>query len=337
MDRKVNRKKFEEFLNTIEPTVFVPLEENGMTFFREWKGEEINYSYDNAMIPPKEVFLPQAQSLFEYRVEEGISLTLRESKKDRAIIFGIRPCDADSLALLDEIFLEDEVDTLYSERRKNTLLLGLACEEPLLNCFCTSAGGSPSSKKNLDALITRLDEDHFYLETSSEEGEDLISANDDLFDSPSKGERKKKEEIQTAAKEIISREIDFDRIPPKLEESWEHPIWEEACKRCIECGICTYFCPTCYCFNLKDVTYPDRVERVRVWDSCQFPLQSLQTSGHNPRGEKKERFRQRIYHKFKYFHDNYGKYACVGCGRCLDRCPVNIDFIHILKEMEEQT
>jgi len=59
----------------------------------------------------------------------------------------------------------------------------------------------------------------------------------------------------------------------------------------------------------------------------------LHGSGHNPRTSGKERMRQRIMHKFKYFVDNFNAPACVGCGRCIKNCPVNLDVREILADI----
>jgi predicted aldo/keto reductase-like oxidoreductase len=45
--------------------------------------------------------------------------------------------------------------------------------------------------------------------------------------------------------------------------------------------------------------------------------------------------RQRIMHKFNYFVDNFGQTACVGCGRCLINCPVNMDIREIIEAIKE--
>jgi ferredoxin len=36
-------------------------------------------------------------------------------------------------------------------------------------------------------------------------------------------------------------------------------------------------------------------------------------------------------HKFNYFVDVFGEIACVGCGRCIRSCPVNLDIRDIIK------
>jgi ferredoxin len=73
---------------------------------------------------------------------------------------------------------------------------------------------------------------------------------------------------------------------------------------------------------------------MRNWDSCMFPLFTLHASGHNPRGEKVQRVRQRFMHKLKYYVDKYKNgVACVGCGRCVQYCPVNIDIRQVIQIM----
>ena len=56
-------------------------------------------------------------------------------------------------------------------------------------------------------------------------------------------------------------------------------------------------------------------------------------SGHNPRPDQASRYRQRVMHKFAYTVSNVGETFCVGCGRCISHCPVNIDIREILEEV----
>ena len=74
--------------------------------------------------------------------------------------------------------------------------------------------------------------------------------------------------------------------------------------------------------------------RIRNWDSCMFPLFTLHGSGHNPRDTKIHRVRQRFMHKLKYYVDKYDSgIQCVGCGRCVRHCPVNIDIRRVCELM----
>jgi ferredoxin len=120
--------------------------------------------------------------------------------------------------------------------------------------------------------------------------------------------------------------IDLDGINEKLEKNLLSSLWENLALPCVGCGICTYLCPTCHCFDISDETGRGRSGiRLRTWDSCQYPQFTLHTSGHNPRPLRYQRMRQRIMHKFSYTVANTGRIFCVGCGRCIENCPVNLD------------
>ena len=104
---------------------------------------------------------------------------------------------------------------------------------------------------------------------------------------------------------------------------------------CLGCGTCAFLCPTCTCFDVvdEDDHYNHRGKRIRLWDTCQFCIYTQHTSGHNPRDSIIERCRNRILHKFSYYPKNYGMLGCVGCGRCIQLCPVNNDLRDIIKKI----
>jgi len=103
----------------------------------------------------------------------------------------------------------------------------------------------------------------------------------------------------------------------------------------LACGTCTYVCPQCHCFNIEDRLLLDGGERVRAWDSCMYPGFTIQASGHNPRPDQAARWRQRIMHKFEYLPRNVGLYGCVGCGRCILSCPVQLDIRQVLDRVRQ--
>ncbi len=115
-------------------------------------------------------------------------------------------------------------------------------------------------------------------------------------------------------------------------ELFNASFWEDLQFACINCGVCTFLCPTCWCFDIQDEVCGEKGCRVRLWDSCMFPLFTLHGSGHNPRAQKLQRVRQRFLHKLKYYVDKYHNgVACVGCGRCVQFCPVNIDIREVMR------
>jgi ferredoxin len=111
-----------------------------------------------------------------------------------------------------------------------------------------------------------------------------------------------------------------------LEASFGAPLWETLGRPCLGCGICTYACPSCSCFDVGDSGDAACGERCRSWDSCTFGLFTRHATGHNPRAGQAARYRQRVLHKFSYYPQTHdGELMCVGCGRCLTLCPVGMD------------
>jgi predicted aldo/keto reductase-like oxidoreductase len=42
-----------------------------------------------------------------------------------------------------------------------------------------------------------------------------------------------------------------------------------------------------------------------------------------------------MMHKFDYFVENTGAIACVGCGRCVRDCPVNLDIRAVIEAIRQ--
>jgi ferredoxin len=207
-----------------------------------------------------------------------------------------------------------------------------ACTHPDPSCFCLALGGGPCSQEGSDLLLLDLG-DRYLVEAASEKGRLLLEH--ESFEGADE------ESIGNA--ENMKQTAEFQMQPPavwdgvaaegmeeRLEALFDDPAWNDLTESCLSCGICTYLCPTCHCFDISDEAGPGTGERIRTWDSCQFPLFTRQASGHNPRPSAKERFRQRIMHKFSHLPKNVNMTGCVGCGRCVTECPVNLDFREVL-------
>ena len=67
-----------------------------------------------------------------------------------------------------------------------------------------------------------------------------------------------------------------------------------------------------------------------IRDRCQGALCFAIAGGHNPRPTQAARQRQRYMHKFLYYPEREGAALCVGCGRCVEQCPVNIDIREVI-------
>ncbi len=166
--------------------------------------------------------------------------------------------------------------------------------------------------------------DHYLAKALTEKGQTLLKTAgwDEETDGQSLFESKK----DAAEAKIVSR-IETDNLSGTDTLALHGAaFWEDISFACINCGTCTFLCPTCWCFDLQDEVHGKSGKRLKNWDSCMFPLFTMHTTGHNPRGTKLQRVRQRFMHKLKYFVDKYNTGTmCVGCGRCVRQCPVNID------------
>jgi ferredoxin len=255
-----------------------------------------------------------------------------EKVTQKRVLLGVRPCDARANLLLDNVFAaEDYEDVYYTNKRENTVIIGLGCRQPLSTCFCTSFGGGPFSKEGLDILLVDIG-DKYLVDIVTDKGRRILT---DEFKEATEQEIKLAGKIKSRAEKRIKSPIKIEGVKEKLDSMFEDSFWERLSEKCIGCGVCSYLCPTCHCFDITDEAKNSRGRRVRNWDSCMFPLFTLQASGHNPRPTGKERMRQRIMHKFNYFMENYEQPACVGCGRCIRDCLVNMDIRKVLKEIVE--
>jgi sulfhydrogenase subunit beta (sulfur reductase) len=142
-------------------------------------------------------------------------------------------------------------------------------------------------------------------------------------------------EIEAKAVARLSEIEPVAGIEAMLPALFENAVWAEVSEKCLACGTCTYNCPECHCFFIEDRLFADSGERVRGWDSCMYPMFTQQASGYNPRPNQAARWRQRTMHKFEYLPRNVGLYGCVGCGRCVQSCPVRLDIRHVLRRLRE--
>ncbi len=272
-----------------------------------------------AVEPIKKFFLEPSTWITEHEYEEGFSVkTLRQEDKKR-IVIGVRPCEARGLVLLDNIFDSDYKDSFYITNRNRTTIIGLACNKPNASCFCTSLGSSPSEILGIDALLFDID-DSFVVEIITEKGKSLLGS---LGEELRALDEKKLDALRVEQKNLVKKQI---KVPDTLDSTFESDYWQGVSLSCVSCGICTYLCPTCHCFDLVD----EERKKLRCYDACSFGDFTLEASGENPRPTKKERYRQRVFHKFDYFRKNFGVNLCTGCGRCIRYCPVKIDIADIV-------
>jgi ferredoxin len=329
----IKKSELSNFLDKLtgQYQVLAPVKKGLEFYFQPIRsGVQADLSYSNSVTAPKGILFPQSETLFNYDVQ-GETADMQEClDTGKKVIFGLRPCDAKSLVLLDKVFHGEKYqDPYYLSRRANTVLVGLGCGEPRGTCFCASLDGGPFGTEGLDLLLVDIG-DKYVVEVVSEKGASFLTgASLPLADKDDRAAAAKAKETAFQA-----CTINLEGLKEKMDVNYDDPVWGFLHEKCLGCGACTYSCPTCHCFDILDEVKDSTGCRVRNWDACMFPLFTVHGSGHNPRPTGKERFRQRFMHKFKYFVDNYGAFACVGCGRCILNCPVNIDIRQVLADIK---
>jgi len=339
-NKKINKKDTGKLLSqwSKEFTVLVPSKEGDVTKMARWDGMDTGFMewYRNTVIPAKACLFPPMEEMFYFQKDsEGYRLELPASNGQKQMIFGIRPCDANALAILDEVFADAYEDPYYLSRRKNTLLVGLGCTRPYDSCFCTSLGSGPAFSANVDIMFANIG-DEFLIEAVTEAGKELIARAHGLGEA-TEADGARAKEAKEASYQKVTRKVDTADIGDKLLACFENEdYWEKVAAKCISCGICTLLCPTCYCFDISDELIKKQGTRFRSWDSCGFAVYTKMPM-ENPREEKWRRVRQKVCHKYEFYPMNFNLIACTGCGRCIRLCPVNWDITQTLNSLPSKT
>ena len=308
------------------------------TAFRAVKASaEISFGVMNTRLSVKGVFFPQRETLMRF---EGGAAGEVSLPKGPVVVFGVRPCDAKSLLFMDKVFAGQasapgnvtHEDPYYLQRRKGSVVIALACDEPCASCFCTSVGGNPYGTEGADILASATGvpgTGALLFEAVTDRGRAFMAEHAALF-APAGSDEAAARESRAAAAAARMPVLDLAGLKEKADASFDSPVWERITKICLGCGVCTYVCPTCHCFDITDETAAGSGVRIRTWDACQYPLYTVHASGHNPRPAKRSRMRQRIMHKYSYTVETAGMVSCSGCGRCVRQCPVNLDIRQML-------
>src|SRR4030042_7212578 len=151
--------------------VWAPMAKDDLFLFdRLVSGSEARLDVVNTKLSPKKAFFPQSEILLAFdrmRIEEPPA-------PEDLVLFGVRPCDAASLLVLDKVFRTSEFpNPYYSRRREATCLVGIGCNTPVQTCFCTDVGGGPFHTPGLDVLLSDLG-DRYLMEFLTEKGEQLL-------------------------------------------------------------------------------------------------------------------------------------------------------------------
>ena len=315
--------------------LYLPVDNaDGTATYGEWN-EGVEWSNSlNTTKSPKDFFFPQTEDLMRFKVEgKNIEvIDVRDEIKD-FVVFGVRACDAKAFDVLDRVFLTEPRDSFYAAKREKGIIVTVACTRPAETCFCTAFGidaaepaGDVSCWKTEDAL---------YLQANTEKGKKLVDSLGDLLaEDTADAVDAQKKSIAKIMDRLPLKDLSTDAFGGgKTRELFDNPAWDELSATCLGCGTCTFVCPTCQCYDIKDFNTGNGVIRYRCWDSCMYSEFTKMAHGNN-RLTQKERFRQRFMHKLVYYPENNdGLFSCVGCGRCLAKCPISMNIVKVMKKI----
>lgn len=295
---------------------------SGMVLFEPVKDvKDITFDYTNTALSPKEVVFPATSTLFRIERKDGQTELVPAVIEKETVLFGVRPCDAKGLKITDMPYYNNPTDVFYAQRRAKLALVGVACTKAGPACFCTTFGIAPQDAADMDVMLTPVD-NGYVVNAVTDKGKELLR------------KASLSETGKTPEPPVLPEPIPIKELLPAMRHTFHGKYWSRVADRCIHCNTCAYVCPTCYCFDIRDFDDKGRVERIRTWDSCQAPGFTKMVSGVDPRADKGIRMRQRFAHKLLYFPQEFGPVACVGCGRCVVKCPVNIDIREIIRDVQ---
>lgn len=317
--------------------LYIPTDKGDIAEFTQYEdGVRLTEKY-NTNSSAKGFFFPQTENLYDIKMN-GKKLEIKDTRSELEdfVVFGVRGCDARAFDILDRVFLVDPIDTYYKNRREHGVIISLACNRPEETCFC-SAFGIDASEPQGDVVAWQFG-DEMYFQAKTEKGESLLKSLDGVLED---GDESIVEQTKNAIKTTMSRlplsNVSFEGMKKQeLLEHFNNPKWAQLSEACLGCGGCTFVCPTCQCYDIREFDTGNGVKKFRCWDSCMYSDFTKMAHG-NPRTSQLERFRQRFMHKLVYFPDNNdGIFGCVGCGRCLAKCPISMNIVKVEKALEVQ-
>ncbi|MCR4863402.1 MAG: 4Fe-4S dicluster domain-containing protein [Ruminococcus sp.] len=317
-------------------TVYIPADrEDGEAEFRKYEPGMQLTNHLNTLRSAKDFFFPQTENLVEFKMD-GKNIEINDIRRECEdfVIFGVRACDARSFTILDKVYLVEPVDSFYKNRRDHGTVVTMACSRPAETCFCQTFGIDPTAPEG-DCSVWN-DDSYYYFQPNNEKGQIFIDSVSSLLEDGDTAELDKSvEKTKEVMKKLPLANLSTENFGgDKLNEYFSSDKWAELSESCLGCGTCTFVCPTCQCYDIKDFNTGHGIKRYRCWDSCMYSDFTKMAHG-NPRLTQLERFRQRFMHKLVYFPaNNNGEFGCVGCGRCLSKCPISMNIVKVMKALE---
>ena len=335
--KKLSLAKLNEFFAAVaaDKALYLPVDNGaGKAEYTKWQEGTAYSTALNTGRSAKDFFFPQTENLMEFKMEgKKIDVIDTREECEDFVIFGVRACDAASFAILDRVYLSDPVDSYYKNRREHGTVITRACGKPAETCFCGTFGIDAADPKG-DVTVWDV-EDGVVFRANTEKGEALLAKYASLFeDTDDAAVKAAQDKLRAIMAKLPLAGLTTEGVGEGLtKELFDRPEWASLSEACLGCGTCTFVCPTCQCYDIRDFDTGHGIQRFRCWDSCMYSDFTRMAHG-NSRNSQLERFRQRFMHKLVYYpSNNDGLYSCVGCGRCLAKCPINMNIVKVMKAL----
>lgn len=315
--------------------VFTPVKKGDQRFYKEYTELADVVIGEVRPFEPLKAFFARAREV----VAEGFDPKVPHEDDKPFAIVGVKACDLKGFKVQDHVFMDhDYRDPFYAKLREENLIISADCTCAIDTCFCTAVGIEPYPTEDFDINLSEM-EGGFLAEIGSEKGQAIVERYPSLFQEGteqlvSRRDKSREEVAKAVAENIRENSVpDQSKFKGIIEKNFDSDIWSDEAKTCVECGACTIICPTCHCFFLYDQKDEEKMNRLRIWDSCMLKHYARVAGGENPRAELWMRLRNRFEKKFDFFPKVADIYACTGCGRCVSACPAKIDIRKVLKRL----